>query len=91
VAAIVFAVFAVFLALFGIAFTALGLSYERGYWSQRDPSGDPRHDATGLRVVLRHTWHYATGEVRAPLRIAAIGVVMVYLAIVLGVIALLMR
>lgn len=78
---IVFIVFAILLALFGLAFTALGLANERAYWSQRDPSGDPKHDATGLRVVIKNTWHYATGDVRATLRVAAIGVLMIYIGI----------
>ncbi len=79
--AIVFIVFAIVLALFAIAFIALGMSNERAYWSQRDPSGDPRTEATPLRTVFRRAWHYATGEYRAPLRVAAIGVVMLWLAL----------
>lgn len=42
VAAIVFLVFAIALAAFGVLFVLLGMSNERAYWSQRDPSGDPR-------------------------------------------------
>lgn len=81
VAAIVFLVFAIVLALFGIAFAMLGMSNERAYWSQRDPSGDPRTDATPFSAIVKNTWHYATGEYRAPLRVVAIGVLMMWLAV----------
>ena len=86
--ALVLWIFAIILALFGIAFTALGLSSERTYWSQRDPSGNPRAEATKLHVVIRKAWSLATGDGRAPLRIAAIGVLMVYLAIAFAIAAL---
>ncbi len=83
-------IFAIFLVLFGLAFFVLGLNSERNYWSQRDPSGDPRKDATPAGKVLKNAFHYETGEYRAPLRIAAIGVVLFYLAAVCAVIAILM-
>ena len=89
VAAIVFIVFAVVLALFGLAFVMLGMSNERAYWSQRDPSGDPRTEATPFAAILKRTWHYATGEYRAPLRVVAIGIVMWWLAIACAVVAVL--
>lgn len=79
-AALVFVIIAVCLAGFGIAFIALGMSNERAYWSQRDPSGDARQDATRLSSVIRSAGRLAAGEVRAPLRVAAIGVLMCYLA-----------
>ena len=86
--AIVLWTFAVVLAAFGVLFTATGLNSERGYWSQRDPHGDARRDATKLHVVIAKAWSLATGEARAPLRIAAIGVLLVYLAIAFALVAL---
>jgi hypothetical protein len=80
--------FAIVLALFGLAFTFLGMSNERAYWSQRDPSGDPRKEATPLRKVIANAWHFATGDYRAPLRVAAIGIMMCWLAVVFAVAAL---
>ena len=73
--------------LFGAAFVVLGMSNERAYWSQRDPSGDSRTDATKLSAIIRRSGHFAAGEYRAPLRIAAIGVLMCELAIAFAVIA----
>ena len=87
VAAIVFIVFAIVLALFGLAFVLLGMSNERAYWSQRDPSGDPRTEATPFSAIMKNTWHYATGEYRAPLRVVAIGIVMWWLAIACAIVA----
>ena len=89
VAVIVFIVFAIVLAAFGVAFVLLGMSNERAYWSQRDPSGDPRREATPFGAIVKNTWHYATGEYRAPLRVVAIGVVMWWLAVACAIIALL--
>jgi hypothetical protein len=83
-------VFAIVLALFGIAFAWLGMSNERTYWSQRDPSGDPRKEATPFRTVFARAGHFATGEYRAPLRVAAIGVLMLYGAIIAAIIAILL-
>jgi hypothetical protein len=88
VASLVFIIIAVVLGLFAIAFTAFGMSNERAYWSQRDPSGDPRKEATPLAKVIKNAWHFATGEYRAPLRIAAMGVLMVWLAIAFAVLAI---
>jgi hypothetical protein len=85
---LVFIIIAVCLAAFGGAFVALGLSNERAYWSQRDPSGDPRTDATPLSAIVARAGHFAAGEYRAPLRVAAIGVLMCYLAIAFAVIGL---
>lgn len=87
VATLVFVIIAIVLGLFGVAFTAFGMSNERAYWSQRDPSGDPRKEATPLGKVIKQAWHFATGEYRAPLRIAAIGVLMVWLAVAFAVLA----
>ena len=73
-------IFAAFFFAFGTAFVLLGLSSERGYWSQRDPSGDARKDATKFSKVFANAFRYAFGEYRAPLRIAAIGVIQWYVA-----------
>ena len=78
-------------AAFGIAFIALGMSNERAYWSQRDPQGDPRRDATPLAKVVKRAGHYAAGEYRAPLRVAAIGVIMIWMAIASAVIGVLVE
>jgi len=78
---LVLVILAICLALFGVAFIVLGMSNERAYWSQRDPSGDARRDATKLRTIWARAGHFAAGEYRAPLRVAAIGILMVYLAI----------
>ncbi len=91
ITALTLIILAIFLALFGIAFIALGMSNERAYWSQRDPQGDPRRDATPLSQVVKRAGHYAAGEYRAPLRVAAIGVIMVWLAITSAVIGLLVE
>lgn len=85
--ALVFWIIAAVLAVFGLVFVALGLNSERGYWSQRDPSGDARTEATKLSAIIRRAGHFAAGEYRAPLRIAAIGVLMCELAIGFAVIA----
>ena len=84
-------ILAICLAAFGIAFIALGMSNERAYWSQRDSQGDPRRDATPLAQVVRRAGHFATGEYRAPLRVAAIGVIMIWLAVASAVIGLLVE
>jgi hypothetical protein len=82
-------IFAVVLAAFGLAFVATGLVSERGYWSQRDPHGDARKDATKLPTIIRTAFKLSVGEVRAPLRIAAIGVVLIYVALAFGIAAIL--
>ena len=84
-----FWIFAIALLAFGTAFVTLGLSSERGYWSQRDPAGNARKEATKFSRVYANAFKYAVGEYRAPLRIAAIGVIMWYLAIVCAIVALL--
>jgi hypothetical protein len=89
VLALVLWTFAVVLLLFGLVFVALGRNSERSYWSQRDPSGDPAHDATPLSTIVRRAGHYATGEYRAPLRITAIGVLMCWIAVGMGILAVL--
>lgn len=81
VAAVVLLTLAAVLAVFGAVFVALGMSSERAYWSQRDPSGDPRREATSLGTVVRRAFPLAVSDQRAPLRIAAIGVVMCWIAI----------
>lgn len=86
---LVLLILAIVLALFGVAFIALGLSNERAYWAQRDPSGDSRAEATRLSAILRQAPRLAVGEARAPLRVAAIGVLMCYLAIAFALIGLL--
>lgn len=81
--------FALFLAVFGLIFVGLGKNSERSYWSQRDPSGDARTEATTISAIIRKEWHYATGEYRAPVRLMAIGVLVCELAIGFAVLALL--
>lgn len=88
VAAYVFWTIAIVLAIFGIVFALLGQSSERGYWSQRDPSGNPMKDATKLRTIMRRAGHYAAGEYRAPLRIMGIGILLVQIALGFAVIAI---
>ena len=88
---LVLLIFGIVLGLFAAAFIALGLSNERAYWSQRDPQGDPRRDATSLAQVVKRAGHYATGEYRAPLRVAAIGVIMIWLAIASALIGILVE
>ena len=48
-----------FLALFGVAFVALGLVNERSYWSQRDPSAAPGSEGVRLPDLVRQAWPYA--------------------------------
>lgn len=81
VAAVVLLTLAVVLAVFGTVFVALGMSSERAYWSQRDPAGDPAREATSLGTVVRRAFPLAVSDSRAPLRIAAIGVVMWWIAV----------
>jgi hypothetical protein len=70
--------FAIAFFIFGLVFVLLGLSSERGYWSQRDPSGDARKAATSFHTIYHRAFAIAAGEYRAPMRIAAIGVVLWY-------------
>ena len=86
-AALVFWIIALVLVAFGVVFILLGMNSERGYWAQRDPSGNADRDATKLSVIARRAGHFAAGEYRAPLRITAIGVLMVEIAVVFAVIA----
>lgn len=72
----------IFLLLFGVGFALYGMSAEKAYWFQRDPQGNPSHEATPFRKVYTHAFSIAVSDERAPLRIAAIGVVLVYLGIV---------
>ena len=83
-------IFALALLLFGSVFVFLGLSSERNYWTQRDPSGNAKQDATKFAKVYANAFKYAAGEYRAPLRIAAIGVIQWYLAIACAIAALLL-
>lgn len=87
-AALVFWMIALVLAVFGVVFVLLGQNSERAYWSQRDPSGDARREATSLGAIAKRAGHFATGEYRAPLRITAIGVLMVEIAVAFAVVAL---
>ncbi len=79
--------FAIAFFIFGLVFVLLGMSSERGYWSQRDPSSDARKAATGFHTIYHRAFKIAAGEYRAPLRIAAIGVVLWYFAIAALIIA----
>lgn len=87
-ASLVFWMIAFVLVAFGVVFVLLGQNSERAYWAQRDPSGDARRDATSLGTIAKRAGHFATGEYRAPLRITAIGVLMVEIAIAFAVVAL---
>ena len=78
------------LIVFGIVFVAVGKSAERGYWSQRDPSGDARREATRLADVAGKAGQYAFGEVRAPLRIMAIGMLIVALGVGFAVVSVIL-
>lgn len=89
VTALVFWMFALVLGIFGLVFAGLGANSERAYWSQRDPSGNPDREATKLSAIVRRAGHFAAGEYRAPLRIMAIGVILVEIALVFAVLALL--
>ncbi len=82
VTVIVLLLLGTFLILFGIAFALYGMSSEKAYWFQRDPKGNPSREATPFRKVYTHAFAIAASDERAPLRIAAIGVVLVYLGIV---------
>lgn len=82
VTVIVFLLLGAFLILFGIAFALYGMSSEKAYWFQRDPKGNPSREATPFRKVYTHAFAIAVSDERAPLRIAAIGVVLVYLGLV---------
>jgi hypothetical protein len=57
------------------------MSSEKAYWFQRDPQGNPSREATPFRKVYTHAFAIAVSDERAPLRIAAIGVVLIYLGI----------
>lgn len=87
-AALVFWIIAIVLAVFGVVFAMLGMNSERAYWAQRDPSGDARTDATKLSAIVKRAGHFAAGEYRAPLRIAAIGVLLCEIAVGFAVVAL---
>ncbi len=79
---LVFLFLGVFLLLFGVAFALYGMSSEKAYWFQRDPHGNPAHEATPFRRVYTHAFAIAFSDERAPLRVASIGVILVYLGIV---------
>lgn len=72
-AVVVPAIIAVVLWAFALVFVLMGRAAERGYWAQRDPSGDPAVEATSLMEIAGRAGTYAVGEYRAPLRIMAIG------------------
>ena len=67
--ALVFWIIAIVLVAFGILFVIAGSNGERGYWSQRDPEGNARKDATKLSDIAKRPWRIASGEYRASLRI----------------------
>lgn len=79
---LVFLFLGVFLVLFGVAFALYGMSSEKAYWFQRDPQGNPSREATPFRRIYTHAFSIAFSDERAPLRIASIGVILVYLGIV---------
>ncbi|MFM1965863.1 MAG: hypothetical protein RL134_1588 [Actinomycetota bacterium] len=78
---LVFLILGIFLILFGLGFAFYGMSSEKAYWFQRDPQGNPAREATPFRKVYTHAFAIAVSDERAPLRIAAIGVVLIYLGI----------
>jgi len=78
---LVFLILGIFLILFGLGFAFYGMSSEKAYWFQRDPHGNPAREATPFRKVYTHAFAIAASDERAPLRIAAIGVVLIYLGI----------
>jgi len=81
VTVITFLLLGIFLILFGLGFAFYGMSSEKAYWFQRDPQGNPAREATPFRKVYTHAFTIAVSDERAPLRIAAIGVVLIYLGI----------
>jgi len=87
VTVLVFLILGIFLILFGLGFAFYGMSSEKAYWFQRDPQGNPAREATPFRKVYTHAFSIAVSDERAPLRIAAIGVVLTYLGIVSLVVA----
>ncbi len=82
VTVLVFLFLGVFLLLFGVGFALYGMSSEKAYWFQRDPQGNPAREATPFRRVYTHAFAIAFSDERAPLRIASIGVILVYLGII---------
>jgi hypothetical protein len=78
---LVFLILGIFLIIFGLGFAFYGMSSEKAYWFQRDPQGNPAREATPFRKVYTHAFAIAVSDERAPLRIAAIGVVLIYLGI----------
>lgn len=71
---------ALFLLLFGLGFVFFGMSSEKAYWFQRDPHGNPAAEATPFSKVYANALRIAFSDERAPLRIASIGVILIYLA-----------
>ena len=86
--ALVFWIFAIVLLIFGVAFLLIGQNGERGYWSQRDPSGVARDDATRVSAIARRPMHFAAGEYRAPLRIMGIGLLLCEIAVAFAALAI---
>jgi hypothetical protein len=74
-------IIAIVLIVFGVVFVLVGRVAERGYWSQRDPSGDPDEEATSVADIAWRAGRFAVGEYRAPLRIMAIGLLIVALGV----------
>ena len=81
------AITAVTLIVFGVVLALAGRSGERGYWTQRDTSETPGQDDVSLGQVNRSVWTYATTGKRPSLRLMAIGLLMIYTGLVLGVLA----
>jgi hypothetical protein len=79
----------IFLVIFGLVFALYGMSSEKAYWFQRDPQGNPSREATPFRKVFTHAFAIAFSDERAPLRIASIGVILIYLGIISLIAALL--
>lgn len=83
-------IIAVVLIVFGVVFVVMGQVAERGYWSQRDPSGDPDQEATRIADIAWRAGRYAVGEYRAPLRIMAIGMLIVALGVGFAIVSVLL-
>ncbi len=89
-AVLVPSIIAVVLWVFGAVFALVGRASERGYWAQRDPSGDSEREATSLATIAGRAGRYAAGEYRAPLRIMAIGLLIAALGVGFALVAVLL-
>ena len=77
------------LAVFGVAFVALGVVNDRSYWSQRDPSATPGSEGVGVGGLVTNAWSYAVHGKRPSLRIGGMGVLLVAAGALVAVIGVL--